>query len=1491
MSDQNIPTRKARYSLRRSLLLWLLLLALVPLTLMAWLGYRQAVNGLTTAAIQKLEQGSQLKEKFIQNWFSYRFVDLNTQAEDSHNIKLLLALKQAWRDTDQKLGDFVKSDTWARLTNTREKNLRSLVRQYDYIYDLLLIDDKGNILYSVTRESSLGNNLFSGSYADTRFAHTSRISMETGQKIFSDLEYYAPSNNSLAGFLTAPLQDDQGNLIGVLAIQLRLERVSELMQHQNSDSSLIYYLVGEDGLLRTFDNEKKTASDLQKRIETKRFKHWQYQYTKRNKHQVNEYDKQEFVFEYSGPDAHQVIGIHREIKLPGVNWILISEIDRDEALLAAHRLGRITLAIFLFTVVLVLVLAFYLARRITGPIIKLADASMAVAEGQLDQQVVIQDNNEISVLARAFNHMLAVRQNHELTFEQSSRDMQKVLTDLAEQKFALDQHAIVAITDMQGTITFANDRFSEISGYSRDELLGQNHRLINSGHHATVFFHDMYQTIMSGEVWHGEICNKAKDGHLYWVDTTIVPFLNSEIKPKTYIYIRTDITKRKQVELDLLDAKEVAEAATRHKSDFLANMSHEIRTPMNGIIGMTGLLLDTHLNAKQRSHANTTMRSADALLTIINDILDFSKIEAGKLDLEEVPFDLQSLVEDVAELMALKCQEKGVEMLLRYKPGTEQFVIGDPGRVRQILLNLLSNAIKFTEQGHIVLSVGSSAETDEIVAFCISVQDSGIGIAEDRQEHIFNKFDQEDSSTTRKYGGTGLGLAICQQLCSMMQGDIKVESNKEQGSTFTFSIKLKVNKQAPSANARSESYEQLKGLKTLIVDDSDMACTILEEQLLALQMYPLSVSSGEEVIHALEKAIADHDPFDIVIMDYHMPEMDGEALVKELSKRDLLSNGVMLFVTSSAHKGPNSRLKSLGFDGYLSKPTYPAEIAQILSLVWDAKQQGQDVPLVSRHMLKEVKTAGRKKPVFTHIQILLVEDNPVNVMVATELLEGYGCTVTPAGNGLEALLLVKARSFDLIFMDCLMPEMDGFEATLEIRKLEAKRASVRMPIVAFTANAMQTDQEKCLDAGMDDYISKPVSQEALEDVLATWLSHKLVTITHDEKEKTSTSEQTTDITVEHSAVLDMIVFDELKHLFADKFTSVIEHHVQRAHENVKRMDVAIQQGDIDTLERLAHSLKSASAQFGALHLNVVALEMEILAQSGALDNAGIVLNKLRTAQEQLAVAMRQQIGTDKKTLLSGRVLVVDDNVVNQDVAQGILEKFGVVADVAANGLEAIHALEVQDYDLVFMDCQMPIMDGLEATQQIRDPSSKVKKHNIPIIAMTANSSKRDREQCLAIGMDDYASKPVSPVKLQKLLLQWLPKDISPDSKQEVVMDNVTANVFPHSKIPVFDYAAMSSRLMNDEALMRTVMEAFLLDMAQQIEQLKSVVVLSDVQQVTLVMHNIKGASANVGGMALSDLAFQMEQHADDPEKIRKDLGNLEQGFVQLKAAMTEALYG
>jgi PAS domain S-box-containing protein len=773
--------------------------------------------------------------------------------------------------------------------------------------------------------------------------------------------------------------------------------------------------------------------------------------------------------------------------------------------------------------------------------------------------------------------------------------------ELANQKFALDQHAIVSTTDTAGTILYANDRFCEISGYTREELIGQNHRLVNSGTHPVELFRDMWQTISLGNVWRGEICNRARDGHTYWVNATIVPLLDASGEPERYIAIRTeitdrkrmeaqlseqlhlveelieniplpvylkdtagryvrlnrafelffqirresfigrtlhdllppedarkhvemdnqlfaskgtqvyeavvhsrdgnahdtiyrkaaltrhdgsisgllgiivDITERKRAEIEVLRAKEAAEAASRAKSDFLANMSHEIRTPMNGVIGMTDLALETALTTEQREYLNIAKSSAESLLTIINDILDFSKIEAGKLLVEDIPFDLHRLVADTLKPLALRAHEKGIEILSEVVSNVPRYVKGDPSRIRQVSVNLVGNAIKFTSQGEIALQADLMQLQDGHAVIHFAVRDTGIGISADKQGLIFDAFAQEDSSTTRKYGGTGLGLSICRRLVELMGGKLWLHSKLGEGSTFHFSVQLQLSENSVPAAIHPVD---LTGRHILLVDDNATNRRILRAMLASMQMTCEEVDSGES---ALLKMREEGRPFDCILLDAQMPGMDGYELAHQLHSEhsDLPP---MLMLSSGALRGDAQRCQEAGIAGFFAKPISADELQAALGSLFNKDKTPTESsttagPLLTRHSLREAQ-----RP----LNILLVEDHPTNQKLALGLLGKWGHNGTLAQNGQEALDILARQSFDVILMDMQMPVMGGIEATRHIRARESEQHLARTPIIAMTAAAMQDDRDACLAAGMDDYLSKPIKVKELQEKL---LSH------------------------------------------------------------------------------------------------------------------------------------------------------------------------------------------------------------------------------------------------------------------------------------------------------------------------------------------------------------------------------------------------------------------
>ncbi len=785
-----------------------------------------------------------------------------------------------------------------------------------------------------------------------------------------------------------------------------------------------------------------------------------------------------------------------------------------------------------------------------------------------------------------------------------------------QQRVILENIAAGIVLIKNRKLQWANPAHDVILGYEPGETIGMDTALFyaNREKYDRVGM-EGYERLVKGDAYSVEVEMKRKDGSLFWCNLAGRAVDSSNFDEGS-IWILTDITERKRAEDELIhinrsleQATAIADLANAAKSEFLANMSHEIRTPLNGVLGMVGLLMDTKLTGDQYRYAQTARASGEALLALINDILDFSKMEAGKLELETLDFDLHSFLDDFIGMMALRAYEKGLALGCVVAPEVPSALRGDLGRLRQILINLAGNAIKFTAQGEVVIRVNVITETPSDVRLRFAVQDTGIGIPADKIGRLFGKFSQVDASTTRTYGGTGLGLAISKQLTKLMEGEIGVQSEAGKGSEFWFTVLLA--KQPFHEPAAAPELASLRGLRVLIVDDRPIDREILMVLLKTWGMRPSEAMDGPSALRLLTQAQAAEDPFTVGILDKQMPVMDGISLGRVIKSNLTLNEIRLVLHTSLGQMGNDQDIKGIGFAATVTKPVRRQELLDVLTAVISGKKIASS-RIASTSDFSLGKNLG-------HVRILLAEDNVTNQQVAVGILKKLGLKVDVAANGVEAIKALETFPYDLVLMDVQMPEMDGIEATKAIRNPQSRVLNRQITIVAMTAHAMQGDREKCVQAGMNDYLAKPIERSALIAVLGKWLKPK---------EK---ADQPTTVKPEENGVLTnqeekLAVFDRMafmNRVMDDEELArvVLNGFLDEMPDEIARLKQHIAAGDARLVEQQAHKIKGASATVGCEAFRAIAWTMEQAGKAGDLDAAKVRVTDLDAQFNALKAAM------------------------------------------------------------------------------------------------------------------------------------------------------------------------------------------------------------------------------------------------------------------------------
>jgi two-component system sensor histidine kinase/response regulator len=801
----------------------------------------------------------------------------------------------------------------------------------------------------------------------------------------------------------------------------------------------------------------------------------------------------------------------------------------------------------------------------------------------------------------------------EQTVCERTRDLQERSTELqeaCEQKNAIVETALDAVVGMgaDGRISGWNSQAEQFFGHSAAEVLGRSMsetiipERFRAQHEAG--FRRYRETGVSKVLnTRLEMTALRRDGKEFPVEFSVAAIRNgAEVSFCAFV---RDITDRLQAAENLCRAKEAAEMANSAKSEFLANMSHEIRTPMNGILGMTELLLDTELTSEQQESLDLVKSSAESLMRVINDILDYSKIEAGKLDLDPVEFQLRDALEDTLKTLALRAHRKGLELTCEIGADVPVRVVGDPGRLRQIVVNLVGNAIKFTEAGEVVVRAHLRDQSADGFRLHFEVADTGIGIAPEKQQLIFDPFAQADGSTTRRFGGTGLGLTISSRLVSLMGGEIGLESAAGRGSTFHFDAQFGRAK-SPVVEKRYSSSSKLQGLRVLVVDDNATNRRVLTGILRMWQARPTAVDGGPAAVQELRRAAAAGEPYPLLLTDAMMPEMDGFMLVEELRKEPNLAPRTIMMLTSADRQADAARCRRLGMSAYLVKPVKADELQIAILAALSGITREKRTPALSRQQAIDAEGETHR----ARLRILLAEDNPVNQRVAMHILQKGEHSVIAVANGREAVDALARQDFDVVLMDVQMPEMDGFEATDAIRTNE-QITGRHVPIIAMTAHAMQSDRERCLEAGMDEYLSKPVRAAELLQLIQKFATQSAGAAVFLARAAVAGERPVFD----RQTALDRINGEE------QLLQEVIELFLGDAPSRLTEVRVALEQGDPKRLQIAAHSLKGAAGYVGAERTAAQALKLEELGQRGDLSPALNEFRQLEYEIEQLRQAV------------------------------------------------------------------------------------------------------------------------------------------------------------------------------------------------------------------------------------------------------------------------------
>ena len=1523
-------------SIRNRLVAWFLILSISPVLILTWQDYRHTINSLKNAAELQLTNSATVKAKFITNWFDYRFRDIKVQAEAIRNQQLLNDLNTGWQKSSKPLQQYVKSSDWVKRIEQPKTELVALTQHYDYIYDVVLIDKNGNILFSLVEEEDLGTSLKNGAYSGTLFAKNVTETLKTGKTLFSGLERYLPSKNILTGFITSPLVESSGNLIGVFAIQLKLDRIFSLMTGLDS---FTHYFVNQEGFLQTPINTEWNEV-LTRKIETEQFQLWYKDHARtaetENINTVSEDhtsdDRLEEAFEYIGPQGNKVIGIHQLVKLGNKKWVLITEIESSIALFEAEQLTHNFLFILIATILIVLAISIYLSHRITKPIISLAENVKDISVNKTRQVIAIDSNDEIQRLATAFSNMLTIQSLHERVIKENQKDTEINLATLEQQTYALDQHSIVAITDIKGTITSANQMFSDISGYSKEELIGNNHRILNSGYHDIEFFKQMYRTIAQGNVWKNEVCNRAKNGEIYWVDTTIIPYKDIKGKPKNYIAIRADITKRKQTELALNQSEAMTRNIFNAVADGIITISNEGKIissnpAANRIFGYDAnelinqevsklvpeSLRDAHLKgfeSVQNNEGNEFLNSTVQVKGLRKDGLVFSlELAVTEVAVGDKNY-YAAMVRDITKREQVEKQKQHIQHSTNIKLKISKIMAKHSSLSARVdaALRVLTTIDIFTDanKGGIFLA---GNESD---AFPLSyhVGDFEKTILHDRsqckavarareilivnQHHVASDNSQslqqqEHSSQPQVYyiPIASHGLALNQIL-----GVIALYTNTNAEPTAANLTMLQEISDIFSAAFIQENARKMLTQASIIAEQNSQ----LKSDFLASMSHEIRTPMNG--VLGMLGLLLNSDLNDDQKHKTNLAKSSAESLLT-------LINDILDFSKIEAGK---MELEVIDFD----LRTALSDFAETIAL--KAQANGLEVVLdvteINESMVRG--DLGRIRQILNNLVGNAIKfTHQGEIVIKTSLSEQgennlrFNCSVKDTGIGIPqdkiAYLFEEFTQADA----STTRKYGGTGLGLSISKkltelmhggIQASSKKGTGSVFSFNLLLEKSDQSKPVEPPVDirsldllvvdDNVS---NRKALSNQLQHWGASVTEARTADEAftlciEKYEDAKNSTNNTFD-GLFIDMQM--------PDKNGVVLGEKLQKD----KRFN--------KIPKFVMTSLTDENDHQNFINANFSGYFPKPTTTSDLFDSFSFIVKSKQFISEDLSSQDKSEISLNDKTSFSKeeqmsltdysecRLMLIEDNEINQQVALGILEQLGLTADIANNGVEALARLKGTSkdacYDLLLMDCQMPEMDGYETSRQIRAANSAAHFKNIPIIAMTANAMQGDREKCIQAGMNDYIAKPIDVDILIEKLLIWLPsfqQKTQPQKQQNsVVEQSIIENTIstPTETLDIWDHASATKRVMGNERLLLTLINMFLDDMPKKIQQLKTAVEDNSVKDVRHFAHTIKGIAANLSGLELQAQSNTLEEAAmlGESEKFAELLPKLVDDFHAL----------